>query len=270
MEPTPAAPDKTPVAVKALTIVENIDIVFLNEEISLDPEKTFEEGLVESSELPEPEIDVSSSAVPEKKYLKKENDSRKGVINFFEDVEEIGFDAKEVAKRQTREYKFFLKFQKYTHVSHFVKTDEIGSYTYEKQYWNLYLFNRVCFTIRQIFSPFCSSPFGTDGTCPMFEAETLFKPQKCVAYVGRSRYLTEINFKKFSKVMSVIHADIFEEPLIGEIDPEETMLDCGTFLRKGASPVVAPKEESKANEIPETVIDRHEWPADVAPQSQQQ
>lgn len=179
----------------------------------------------------EPKVDTYSSVVPERKFLRKTKGKSSGISNFFEDVEEIGFDAKEVAERQNRDYKYFLKFQKYTHVNHFANTDIVGFCTYEKQYWNLCLFNKVCVVLRSSFSPFSSSPFHKDGICSSFEEETLYKPQNCIAYVDRSRYLTEQNFKRFSKAMSVIEADVFEESLIDEIHTEETILNCEAFLR---------------------------------------
>lgn len=170
----------------------------------------------------------------------------------------------QVFKRQIRDYRFFLKFQKYVPVTHFYERPERSPHTYEKKYWNLTLFSRFCCALRQKAKHLITAPFSSSGDYAMFEREILYSPQKCPVYVDRSRAIMESNLKRFKRVLHITHRDFYSsEGLMGHISEDESSIKLGRFVRveKPSTPSEEPKEQPVAlipdEAIPQTELENN-------------
>lgn len=189
----------------------------------------------ESSSLQEEINDEDVLALPEVITSGDEYPSSPEKI-FFNSGDESFVQLTQVFKRQIRDYKFFLKFQKYVPVTHFSERPERSPHTYEKQYWNLTLFNRFCCALRKKAKPLNTSPFSPSGDYAMFEKEILYSPQKCPVYVYRSRAIMESNLKRFKRVLYTTHRDVYNsESLMGYISEDESSIKLGRFVKSKKS-----------------------------------
>lgn len=186
---------------------------------------------------------------------------KRQVITFWFD--EVNFDSEVAYKKCKKDYSFFLKFQKYNLVTNFVRSNYPFAHTYEKQCWDLTLFNKLCSKVRKL-SPLNSAPFYPGGISAFFEFEILNSPQSCAAYVARSRELTARNLKLFERAYQDKNADIFEEAPIPEIHTEDNVFKVSKFLLSGVDSYEA---FGGPQQTPTSDVDRKGVPSEIAPET---